>query len=208
MVERRQDKSFGVRTMGIREWDNGEVHYNRYEATPYVALDRLFDNYGLDKGDRVVDFGCGRGRVAFYIHNRFEVPVTGIEAHDRTFEEALKNKAGYRQRAKHIKAPIKLEYGSAEHYEIKPDENRFYFFNPFSIKVFRQVINNILDSARENSRTIDLIIYYPTAQYKQYLRNSTPFTLINKVRVPGMEDKKEKFLIYRLRQEDIEDATG
>ena len=45
---------------------------------------------GLDKSDSVVDFGCGRGRVAFYIHNRFHVPVTGIEANDKTYEEGFK----------------------------------------------------------------------------------------------------------------------
>lgn len=203
MGERKLDRSLKVRTMGIREWHSGEVHYNRYEATPYAALDKLFESYSLNKTDELVDFGCGRGRVVFYIHNRFEIPVTGIEANDKTYEEALSNKSAYRLSAKHIKAPIRFEYGLAENYKIKSTENRFYFFNPFSIKIFRKVINNILESVKENQRSVDLIIYYPTAQYKQFLRKDTPFELINKVRVPGVKDKKEKFLIYRLRLQDI-----
>ena len=208
MGERKLDRTLSIRTMGIREWHSGEVHYNRYEATPYTALDKLFETYRLSKPDEVVDFGCGRGRVAFYIHNRFEVPVTGIEANDQTYEEAISNKAAYRLKAKHIKAPIRFEYGLAENYEVKSTDNRFYFFNPFSVKVFRKVISNILDSVRENQRSVDLIIYYPTAQYKQFLKKNTPFELINKVRIPGTMDKKEKFLIYRLRQQDRGDATG
>lgn len=208
MGERQLDRSLSIRTAGIREWQSGEVHYNRYEATPYAALDKLFQTYKLDKTDEVVDYGCGRGRVVFYIHNRFEVPVTGIEANDKTYEEAVSNKAAYRLRAKHIKAPIRFEYGSAEHYEVKSTDNRFYFFNPFSIKIFRKVVNNILNSVKEVERSVDLIIYYPTAQYKQFLKKNTPFELINKVRIPGTTDKKEKFLIYRLRQQDIEDKTG
>ena len=96
----------------------------------------------------------------------------------------------------------------AEHYEIQPEENKFYFFNPFSIKIFRQVVNNILESVKENPRTVDLIIYYPTAQYKQFLKKDTPFQLINKVKIPGTIDRREKFLIYRLRQEDIELEIG
>jgi SAM-dependent methyltransferase len=208
MGERKLDRSLSIRTVGIREWGFGEVHYNRYEATPYTALDKLFERYRLDKSDSVVDFGCGRGRVAFYIHNRFHVPVTGIEANDKTYEEALSNIETYRLRAKHIRAPIEFKYGLAEHYEIQPEENKFYFFNPFSIKIFRQVVNNILESVKENPRTVDLIIYYPTAQYKQFLKKDTPFQLINKVKIPGTIDRREKFLIYRLRQEDIELEIG
>ncbi|NLI60444.1 MAG: methyltransferase [Clostridiales bacterium] len=208
MGERKMDRSLSIRTTGIREWQSGEVHYNRYEPTPYAALDRLFQNYNMGQDARVVDFGCGRGRVAFYIHKRFGIPVTGIEVNDKTYEEAISNKTAYRAKAKHIKAPIRFEYGHAEDYQVKSTDNRFYFFNPFSIKIFRKVVGNILESVRENPRSVDLIIYYPTAQYKQFLKKDTPFELINKVRIPKALDKKEKFLIYRLRQEDIDSNTG
>ena len=55
------------------------LDHNRYEATPYRALEQLFLQYKLKNNARVVDFGCGRGRGLFYIHNRFQVPVTGVE---------------------------------------------------------------------------------------------------------------------------------
>lgn len=196
MAEKKYDQSLRIRTVGLREWPQGMVCYNRYEATPYKALDRLFQVYRLNKSDKVVDFGCGRGRVSFYIHNRFQVPVTGIEVHDKTYEEALGNKASYRQMARHIQAPIRLKYGLAEHYEVKVTDNTFYFFNPFSAQIFEQVVDNILQSIVREPRTVDLILYYPIAAYKQVLRN-TPFQLINKVTVPGAAQQKEKFLIYR-----------
>lgn len=197
MGERRLDRSFSIRTAGIREWQSGEVHYNRYEATPYAALDKLFASYRLHKSDEVVDFGCGRGRVAFYIHNRFHVPVVGIEVNAKTYEEALQNKERYRWRSKHIKAPIRFEFGLAEHYEIGPTNNKFYFFNPFSIETFEKVITNILDSVKEKDRPVDLILYYPTPTYKNYLKKRTPFKLLNKVKIPRVNDRAEKFLIYR-----------
>ncbi|HZJ82433.1 MAG TPA: SAM-dependent methyltransferase [Clostridia bacterium] len=202
MGERKLDRSLYIRTSGIREWNDGTVHYNRYEATPYTALEKLFQTYKLNEGDELVDFGCGRGRVAFYIHNRFQVPVTGVEANCDTYGEAIKNKRGYMMKTKHIKAPIRFEYGTAESYEIKEEENRFYFFNPFSIKVFRQVVNNILDSLEKQPRSIDLIIYYPTSQYKQFLQKDTPFELTNRVKISGVKDKREKFLIYRFFDRD------
>lgn len=196
MGARKYDRQLGIKTVGLREWD-GHAHYNRYEATPYKALERLFEAYRFRKGDRVVDFGCGRGRVTFTIHHRFRVPVVGIEAHDKTYEEALANKRSYRMKAKHIEAPIKLKYGLAEQYEVKPEDNRFYFFNPFSYRVFQRVVQNIVKSVEASPRTVEVILYYPLPEYKEVLR-SFSFELINKIKVPEAEDSLEKFLIYRL----------
>lgn len=195
MGARKYDRRLGIRTVGLREWE-GHRHYNRYEATPYEALERLFEVYKFRKGDRVVDFGCGRGRVMFSIHHRFHVPVVGIEAHEKTYAEAVANKSSYRLHAKHIEAPITLKYGLAEHYEVKPDDNRFFFFNPFSHRVFQHVVGNILKSVQASPRTVEVILYYPLPEYKEVLRDYG-FQLINKVTVPGAEDKLEKFVIYR-----------
>ncbi|MFW5648628.1 MAG: SAM-dependent methyltransferase [Candidatus Alkaliphilus sp. MAG34] len=200
--EKKYDKLLYIKTVGIREWAGRATHFNRYEATPYTALDRLFKFYRFKKTDRVVDFGCGRGRVAFYIHNKFHIPVTGIEVNDKTYDEALDNKWRYRQRAKHIKAPIKLKFGFAEQYKVKSEDNKFYFFNPFSVKVFRRVINNILHSVEKEERPVDIILYYPMPEYKSLLMEETPFRLHNKIVVPEATDEKEKFLIYRIETSD------
>jgi SAM-dependent methyltransferase len=196
MGERKLDKLFGIRTVGIREWPDNKIQYNRYEPTPYKALDELAENYRFRDVNKVVDFGCGRGRVAFYLHNRFHLPVTGIEANYKTYEEALQNKAIYRLKAEHIIAPIKFKYGLAQHYKIDKEDNCFYFFNPFSVHIFRKVVYNILRSVEKDRRTVDLIFYYPISEYKEFL-TSTPFTMTNEIRVPGGSDKKEKFIIYR-----------
>ena len=205
MEERKLDKLLGIRTVGMREWTGNKVQYNRYEATPYKALKKLSENYKFRDTDKVVDFGCGRGRVAFYLHNRFHIPITGIEANDKTYKEALENKETYRLRAKHIPAPIKFKYGLAQHYKIDKKDNCFYFFNPFSSHIFRKVVHNILRSVEKDRRTVDLILYYPIREYKEFLKNNTPFTIINKIKVPGGSDKKQKFIIYRLREEDLEE---
>ncbi len=197
MAERKYEEMLNIRTTGLREWRN-ETHYHRYEATPYKALDELFKVYKLQKDDEVVDFGCGRGRVSFYIHNRFKIPVTGVEVNDQTFDEALDNKRSYRYLASDIEAPIRFNFALAEQFEIEETDTVFYFFNPFSVDIFKQVVHNILKSVEENERSIDLILYYPTGSYKRFMADHTPFKLINKVRVPDAQDKKEKFLVYRL----------
>lgn len=198
MAERKYDRLLQIKTTGLREWRDQSLPYNRYEPTPYRALERLFEVYRLNKDDEVVDFGVGRGRVSFYIHHRFHIPVTGIEVNETTLEEAFHNKASYRQKAKHIEAPIRLYYGLAEQYAIQHTENCFYFFNPFSIKIFKKVVNNILLSVKECKRTVDIILYYPLPEYKKFLHDKTSFRLMDKVKVPGTKDKLDKFLIYRL----------
>ncbi|MDS9471882.1 class I SAM-dependent methyltransferase [Sporosarcina pasteurii] len=197
MAERKYEDMLNIRTTGLREWRN-ESHYHRYEATPYRALEELFKVYKLERDDEVVDFGCGRGRVSFYIHNRFKVPVTGVEVNDLTFDEALDNKRSYRYKASHIEAPIRFNYALAEQFDVDETDTVFYFFNPFSVDIFKKVVQNILKSVQVNHRPIDLILYYPTGSYKNFIAKNTPFRLMNKVRVPGAQDKKEKFLVYRL----------
>lgn len=198
MGERKFDQSLNIRTVGLREWRDSSLPYHRYEATPYRALDQLFSKYHLSDTDQLVDFGCGRGRVLFYIHQRFQIPVTGVEVNELTLNEALRNKRSYRRRASRIPAPIRLEYGLAEQYEIQPEDNRFFFFNPFSVQIFRQVVSNIVESAQKFPRAVDLILYYPTPEYKRFIHNETNFKLFNKVKVSGAKDPLEKFLLYRL----------
>lgn len=197
MAERKYEEMLNIRTTGLREWRN-ETRYHRYEATPYKALDELFKVYKLKEDDEVVDFGCGRGRVSFYIHNRFKIPVTGVEVNDLTFDEALDNKRSYRYLASDIEAPIRLNFALAEQFDLAPTDTVFYFFNPFSVDIFKKVVKNILKSVEEHNRSIDLILYYPLGSYQRFMTDHTPFKLMNRVRVPGAQDKKEKFLVYRL----------
>ena len=60
------------------------------------------------------------------------------------YQEALENQASYMQKSKQIGGSIRFECCLAEEYEIEPTDNRFYFFNPFSVQIFIKVIDNIL----------------------------------------------------------------
>ena len=56
-------------------------------------------------------------------------------------------------------------------YQINPSDNRFYFFNPFSIQIFMKIINNILISVEKSVRDIELVLYYPSEDYIYFLDN-------------------------------------
>ncbi len=197
MIEIKYDNKLSIRTSGIKEWDGDIIHYNRCEPTPYKALIHLFKHYKLEKTDRLVDFGSGKGRVAFYVHNRFKIPVVGIEAQDSILSEALQNKKMYRTRAKNITAPISFEFGLAEDYEVKPEDTKFFFFNPFSADVFREVLHNIMLSLKQVKREVHIILFYPLPDYQKIMRKNSSFEIYNKIIVPKVRDRREKFIIYR-----------
>ena len=56
-----------------------------------------------------MDFGCGKGRLPFYIHDRFDVSVTGIEMSGQLYQEALENQASYMQKGQTVKWFIRFE---------------------------------------------------------------------------------------------------
>src|SRR5699024_7955953 len=145
-----------------------------YEATPYIALEKLFKQYKLKPEDSIVDFGSGRGRVSFYIHNHFNVPVTGVENNDKTYDESLYNKAVYRQKNKHLEAPIRFQFRLAETYLVRLVANERYFFNSFSVMIAKQGITYILLSDAQDRQTQHNILYYPLPVYEQFLKKETP----------------------------------
>ncbi|NLA85574.1 MAG: class I SAM-dependent methyltransferase [Clostridiales bacterium] len=197
MGEKIKDNLLRIVTSGIGDWLYYSIHYNRYEATPYKALDLFFDEYSLRETDKVIDFGCGKGRVAFYLHDRFNVTVTGVEVNEETYNEAIRNKNSYIQRKKEKDVPIHFHLGPAEDYKVDRSYNRFYFFNPFSVHIFKKVVGNILDSVEEYRRSVDIILFYPLPDYQYFLKKSTPFKLIKEVVIPESDDKYDKFLVYR-----------
>lgn len=175
-------------------------HYHRYEPTPYHGLDELFQAYQLQPTDEVVDFGCGKGRFPFYVHYLFQTKVTGVEMDPKLIQIALENKVGYVEKRKRAVQDIKFFHGIAEEYPIKPTENKFYFFNPFTVQIFMKVVQNILKSVEEVKREVDIILYYPSRDYIYYLENQTAFTMIKEVPISGdfERNENERFLVYRL----------
>lgn len=209
LLEKKFDQQLHIRTVGLREWGKEANKYNRYEATPYLALEQLFETYTFKQDDKLIDFGSGRGRVAFYVHNRFNIAVTGVEAHDTTFEEALINEEMYRKSRAHLDAPLLFEFALAEQYEIAEDYNKFFMFNPFSVHIFKRVMTNILKSYERQPRMMELILYYPLNDFIHYLRNNTPFELINKIKVKnGDHGSYGRFEIYRLTPEKNTNEEG
>ena len=135
------DLLFNIDTEGIDE-SKEDFHHNRYEATPYEVLDCLIESGYVSKESKIVDYGCGKGRVALYLNHQIGCDAIGVDYNDQLICIANENK-------KRLNSNVEFYCVNAEKYEIT-DEDSFYFFNPFSERILRKVINQIIISIYDN----------------------------------------------------------
>lgn len=200
MKEQEGDHYLNIQTAGTQWIAEASLHHNRYEPTAYEHLKLLFNRYSLNRDDGLVDFGCGKGRLAFYVHDRFGCKATGIEMNTSFCGEAQENLRQYSRTSRHRNALEKIRFHCqlAQDYEVHLEDSVFYFFNPFSAQIFMKIIGNILQSAEAFPRTLDVILYYPSADYIEYLERNTSFELHDRIDLPEIhKDPAEQFLIYR-----------
>jgi SAM-dependent methyltransferase len=199
MNERQQDADLNIRTEGIQQGFHDSLHHNRYEPTPYALLSELFAGYRLSPSDRLVDFGCGKGRLAFYVHHLFGAETVGVEIDQGLFREAMQNLSRYEKKAPRAKGCIRFHCTFAEEYPVQPQDNRFYFFNPFSVQIFMKVVLNVLKSVERAPRPVELILFFPSDDYIEFLEYRTGFLRVLEIPLPGAETLfQERFLVYRL----------
>lgn len=200
MIEKSFDEMLNIRTDEGQRRFYKSFHYHPYEPTPYHGLETLFDQYELRETDRLVDFGCGKGRLNFYIHNRFHTKVVGIEMNELFYEKAVDNLKKYEKKRSVREGEIVFHCCLAEEYPIQDEDNTFYFFNPFSNQIFRKVIWHILESREKVNREMDLILYYGADDYIELLERETPFELKQEIIIPELYDNDpyERFLIYSI----------
>lgn len=201
MIEYNFDKLLGIRTGAEKKIQFPDsIQYNPYEPTPYSSLEVLFGHYHLNERDHVVDYGCGKGRMNFYIHHFYQAHVTGIEMDERFYEESLVNLEKYLKKTGNNPDTIEFLCCLAEEYKVQTEDNRFYFFNPFSIRIFRKVVREIMRSYSENERDMELVLYYADEDFIYYLEDETAFELKLEIPIPLLYDRNpyERFSIYRL----------
>ena len=154
--ENAWDASLQINTTG-RDDIKADQYHHPYEPTPYSVLARLVGSGFFGEDDTVLDYGCGKGRVGFFLSYRTKAKTIGIEYDDRIYERALENRKTTISR---IKPDFVLT--RAEEYEVPFDVNRCYFFNPFSVEILRKVLARIIESWYADPRELFLFFYYPS----------------------------------------------
>lgn len=201
LSEKQMDALLQIQTCGEQKGFLQSFQYHRYEPTPYSALAALFTHYELKKGDHLIDFGSGKGRLPFYVNHHFQIEATGVEMSEILYEQAIANREQYLKKKSKSRNALHFHCGFAENYTILPNQNRFFFFNPFTAPIFMKVVGNILQSREEAWREMDIILYYPADDYLHFLDRHASFIHVMDVPVPEQygNNEYERFVVYRLR---------
>lgn len=193
--ENSWDKLLVIRTMGRDDTSADQYRYP-YEPTPYSVLERLVNSDLIRKGNTLLDYGCGKGRVDFFLSYQTRCHSIGIEYDERIYEKALQNKETSISSSR-----VAIELANAENFTVPEKVDRIYFFNPFSIKILQKVISKILDSYYEKMRFIQLIFYYPSDEYISYLMTVDELVFSDEIDCrdlfPG-NDVRERIVVFDL----------
>ena len=151
-IEKNWDRLLQIHTIG-RDDTNADQYHHPYEPTPYAVLERLVESGFFSEQDVVLDYGCGKGRVGFFLGYRAKARTIGIEYDARIYADALTNRSSTISR-------VKPEFllARAEEYAVPAEVSRCYFFNPFSVEILRTGMARIVESWDESPR--DLYLFF------------------------------------------------
>ena len=193
--EIRWDKLLKIRTTG-RDDSKADQYRYPYEPTPYSVLERLANSGLIRKNNTLIDYGCGKGRVDYFMAYQTRCRTAGIEYDERIYEKAMTNKETAVSSNKVI-----IELANAEKFEVLESVDKIYFFNPFSVEILQKVIAQILDSYYENIRTIQLFFYYPSDEYISYLMTVDELMYYDEIDCRDLfdgNDSRERIMIFEI----------
>lgn len=193
--ETRWDKLLHIRTMG-RDDSNADRYRYPYEPTPYSVLERLANAGYMRKGNTLLDYGCGKGRVDFFLSYQTRCASIGIEYDERIYEKAAEN---------HMLAVpsgrVTFELANAEYYQVPESVDCAYFFNPFSVEILQKVTARILESYYACPRSMQLFFYYPSDEYIAYLMTVDELSFVDEIDCrdlfPG-DDPRERIVVFEV----------
>lgn len=193
--ELQWDRLLRIKTAG-RNDSNADQYRYPYEPTPYSVLERLANSGYIGKKNVLVDYGCGKGRVDFFLSYQTRCRSIGIEYDQRIYQDAAANgRTAVSGNRTHF------ELCDAENFKVPDEADRCYFFNPFSLEIFRSVFVRILASYYANRREILLFFYYPSDEYVGYLMTQDVLAFSDEINCmdlfPG-NDSRERILIFEI----------
>ncbi len=186
------EKILKIKTTGRDDTNSNLTNYP-YEATSYNILRELAYSGYINQDDTIIDYGSGKGRVDFYLAYYTKCKMIGIEFDERLYNRSLDNhKTGKSSKY------ITFINTCASKYEVPNETTGAYFFNPFSILILKQVLQNLKNKNKE----IKLFFYYPSDEYLNVLDNDKDIEHLEDIDCKNLfkkDDKREYIAVYKIK---------
>lgn len=138
----------------------------------------------LKTDDILIDVGCGKGRVSFFIASKNKIKkVIGIELQKELVNIATNNLSKIKRKTLDV-AICHADAAEFDFYE----GTVFYLYNPFGINTLKAVLNNISASLITNPRRI-LFVYLHAGKLERAVIDNENW-LISYGKIPNMEAGK------------------
>lgn len=193
--DNKWDKLLHIKTMGRDDSKSDQYRYP-YEPTPYSVLQRLANTGLIRKHNMLLDYGCGKGRVDFFLAYQTRCRCLGVEYDDRIYEKAVEN-----QKEAISKERVSFALANAEQFTLPEEIDRIYFFNPFSVEILRKVMARIMESYYEHPRQILCFFYYPSDEYLTYLMTVDEMMFADEIDCSdlfGGNSERERIMIFEI----------
>ena len=194
------DVRLKIRTCGRDASHSDEDRYP-YEPTPYSVLVRLADSGYITRKNLLLDYGCGKGRVGFFLSQMTGCSCVGIEMDAGFYRSAKQN----REKAV-SKSKVRLVRRRAEEYEIPSKVDAIYFFNPFSVEILEKVMERVRESFFKTPRRILFFFYYPSDEYVSYLMTIEEMVFLDEIDCSDLfegRNRRERILIFEWQLYEI-----
>ncbi len=163
--EKRGEKKYGIDSIGsddlshLQDLDIDITHSTLYMPASYDMLEDFFTKAGVQHAHHFLDIGCGKGRAMVVAAEYGAKKVSGVELSGKLIAAARKNLAAYKMF--HPEKNIQLFHNDACYFDIAPDVDFIFLFNPFDEVLMNAVMENILESLRKSKRKIKVIYFNP-----------------------------------------------
>jgi SAM-dependent methyltransferase len=135
-------------------------HSSIYQPCNYFILNKGFEFIRkIGKTQKIIDFGCGKGRVLVVAAHFGFREITGID-----FALSLCKSAELNVQQTKSEFPdtiFRIIHEDVVHYHLEEDQNVLFFFNPFDEVIMIKVVRNIMDSFKKARREIYIIYANP-----------------------------------------------
>lgn len=156
------EMKYGISTSSIVKREDLDIseaskeHSHEYKPTRIRHFRLLIKALKLPENSVFVDMGSGKGRVLLKASLYKFKRITGVEISSQLCEIAKNNISKF-EKILNRNLNVEIVNEDVLKYEIKNDENVFYFYNPFDTYIMEIILERIIKSITENPRKVWLI---------------------------------------------------
>lgn len=200
-IDEVYDYYLGCNTV-IEDGDTPQLRriYLYYSPTIYAALENLFLKYPFVYNDHIVDFGCGKGRVLIMAALYSCTQITGYELDEKRYEIAIANVKSFKEKF-YCDSVFNIFNENIENITIDDTMNKFFFFNPFHLKVYIKLFKKINLSLKRKKRDVYIFLYRSHESTVKYINSLGIYKVVEKVQKRYSSSSEEKtvdeYVIYK-----------